>query len=113
MKRVLLAGLALASIFFPTSAIVSLGQVRDAAISPDSPWVITNSTAQSLPFSQNWANTSLITTSDDWNGVPGIIGYRGDALAIASGADPQTITADGSATPVDVNANRNDPSVFG
>ncbi len=33
---------------------------------------------QSLPFAQNWSNTNLITVSDDWSGVPGIIGYRGD-----------------------------------
>ena len=67
---------------------------------------------QPLPFTQNWANMGLITVSDDWSGVPGVIGYRGDGLVGAAGADPQTITADGSATPVDVNANQTNPNTF-
>jgi hypothetical protein len=29
-------------------------------------------TPQTLPFSQNWTNTGLITANDDWSGVPGI-----------------------------------------
>ncbi|MBK8425636.1 MAG: hypothetical protein IPL27_06455 [Lewinellaceae bacterium] len=37
-------------------------------------------TAQPLPFSQNWTNTGLITVNDDWSGVPGIQGRRGDGL---------------------------------
>ena len=55
--------------------------------------------AQPVPFTQNWSNTGLITTDDDWSGVPGIIGYRGDNLTTGIGVDPQTILADGSATP--------------
>jgi uncharacterized protein len=70
------------------------------------------STPQSIPFSQNWSNTGLITTNDDWTGVPGVIGYRGDGLAAATAVDPQTVTADGSLTPVDVNANLLNPNTF-
>ncbi|MCA9679223.1 MAG: DUF4215 domain-containing protein, partial [Myxococcales bacterium] len=62
-------------------------------------------TAQALPFSQSWTDAGLITVNDDWSGVPGIIGYRGDNLTAATGADPQSIVADGSATPVQVVAN--------
>jgi hypothetical protein len=68
--------------------------------------------AQPLPFVQNWSNTALIATSDDWSGVPGIVGYRGDGLTAATGIDPQTILADGIATPVDVNANQAAPNTF-
>jgi uncharacterized protein len=71
-----------------------------------------DTTAQQLPFSQFWTDTTQISTSDDWSTVPGIVGYRGDGLVAAPGADPQTITADGSATPIDVNANRTDPDTF-
>src|SRR5207245_2472452 len=53
-----------------------------------------------------------ITTNNDWSGVPGIIGYRGDALTSATGVDPQTVVADGSSTPVNVNANHADPNTF-
>src|SRR5688572_28012985 len=71
-----------------------------------------NLVAQPIPFAQNWSNTNLITLEDDWGAVPGIVGYRGDALTGSTGIDPQTILADGSTTPVDVNANRNDPDIF-
>ncbi|HMF58370.1 MAG TPA: hypothetical protein VK619_18650, partial [Pyrinomonadaceae bacterium] len=71
-----------------------------------------DTSAQTLPFSQNWTNTGLITADDNWAGVPGIIGYRGDALTGATGVDPQTVVADGSGTPVDVNANHSDPNTF-
>src|SRR5262245_61622726 len=40
---------------------------------------------QTLPFSQDWTNTGLITTDGNWAGVPGIIGYRGDDLTTATG----------------------------
>ena len=71
-----------------------------------------NNTAQTLPFSQNWTNVGLITTDDDWSVVPGIIGYRGDDLNTTIGVDLQTVVADGSTTPVDVNANQSDPDTF-
>ncbi len=73
---------------------------------------LADTSAQTLPFSQNWTNTGLITTDDNWSGVPGIIGYRGDGVTASTGIDPQTVVADGSATPVDVNANRSDPNTF-
>ena len=75
------------------------------------PAVHADTTPQTLPFSQDWSTTTLITADDDWSGVPGIVGYRGDGLA-GTGADPQTVVADGSATPVDVNANETNPDSF-
>ena len=69
-----------------------------------------NNTPQTLPFNQNWSNTNLITTDDDWSNVPGIIGYRGDELLTATGVDPRTVLADGSGTPVDVIANQANPN---
>jgi len=66
--------------------------------------------AQSVPFSQNWSNTGLITVSDNWSGVPGIIGYRGDDINTTIGIDPQTIVVDGSSSPLDINANSTDPT---
>jgi predicted extracellular nuclease/methionine-rich copper-binding protein CopC len=51
-------------------------------------------------FSQNWTNVATaIPTADSWSGVASIVGYRGDSLSAAAGTDPQTVTADGSATP--------------
>ncbi|MGH9882365.1 MAG: hypothetical protein ACRD6N_13090, partial [Pyrinomonadaceae bacterium] len=74
--------------------------------------VLADSAPQSLPFAQDWSNTALITTDDDWSGVPGIVGHRGDDLTTATGTDPQTILADGTGTPVDVNANQTAPNIF-
>ena len=71
-----------------------------------------NNTAQTLPFSQDWSNINLIQTDDDWSAVPGIVGYRGDDLTTATGTDPREIVADGSTTPVDVNANETAPDTF-
>ncbi len=70
-------------------------------------------TAQPLPVLQDWSDTSLIAVDDDWSGVPGFVGYRGDDILTATfGVDPQTVLADGSATPVDVNADETDPTTF-
>ena len=70
-----------------------------------------NNTPQTIPFTQNWTNTGLITANDDWSGVPGVVGYRGDDLTTATGTDPQTLLVDGSAV-VDVNANQTNPDTF-
>ncbi|MEP7157863.1 MAG: ExeM/NucH family extracellular endonuclease [Chloroflexota bacterium] len=71
-----------------------------------------DTTVQTLPFTQNWTNTAQITVTNDWSGVPGIIGYRGDAMVGATGVDPQTVVADGSATPVNVLANQLNPNTL-
>ena len=39
--------------------------------------VAANSTPQALPFAQDWTNTGLITTDNNWNGVPGVSGFLG------------------------------------
>ena len=62
------------------------------------------------PFTQNWSSPAQITIDDNWGGVLSIIGYRGDDLTVVTGTDPQTILADGSATPVDVIANQANPN---
>lgn len=62
-------------------------------------------------FLQNWSNTGLITTDDNWNGVPCINGYRGDDAAAGEGINPETVLADYSGV-LDVNANRSDPNIF-
>ena len=67
---------------------------------------------QTPPFSQNWTNTGLITTDDNWSTVPGIIGFRGDNLTAATGTDPQTILADDSPGVVDVIANQTNPNTL-
>jgi hypothetical protein len=74
------------------------------------PSVHADSTPQLLPFNQNWSSTGQITTDDNWAGVPGITGFRGDDLTTATATDPQTILADGSGTPVDVIANQANPN---
>lgn len=68
-------------------------------------------TYQPLPFAQDWSNTALITADDNWSGVPGIIGYLGDGLTAAIGANPQTIVS-GAPTTVDVIANRSNPNTL-
>jgi predicted extracellular nuclease len=74
--------------------------------------VAANDTAQPLPFSQNWSDTGLISTNDDWSGVLGIMGYRGDDLTSTTGTDPQTILQPDDPGVVDVNANQTNPNTF-
>ena len=79
-------------------------------------WMYGRATADSapqiLPFAQDWTNIGLLTTNDNWSGVPGIEGFRGDNLTPGTGTDPQTIL-DGDAAPVlDVNANQTNPETF-
>jgi hypothetical protein len=69
--------------------------------------------AVALPFLQAWSDTGLISRDDDWTGVPGVVGYRGDGLTAVAGEDPRSVVADGSGTPVDVNANETDPRAVG
>jgi hypothetical protein len=69
--------------------------------------------AAALPFSQAWSDTGLIARDDDWSGVAGVVGHRGDGLTSAAGTDPRTVVADGSGTAVDVHANEGDPGAVG
>src|SRR5215510_15322185 len=69
-----------------------------------------DNTAQSLPFSQDWSNTGLITTNDNWTGVPGIIGFRGDGLVGSTGVDPQTVLTESAV--VNVIANQTNPNTL-
>lgn len=71
-----------------------------------------DATPQALPFSQDWSDTGLITTADDWTGVPGIQGYRGDGLTSANDVDARSVLAEGTSTPLDVNANQTNPNTF-
>ena len=73
---------------------------------------LADDTYQVLPFSQDWSNTALLDTNDDWSGVPGIIGYRGDNLTGATGTDPQTLILDDPGLVVDVNVNQTNPNTY-
>ncbi|HRQ41277.1 MAG TPA: ExeM/NucH family extracellular endonuclease [Chloroflexota bacterium] len=70
-----------------------------------------DNTAQPLPFAQDWNDPNLITTNDDWSGVPGIMGFQGDGLTGDTGTDPQTILIDDATPTVDVIANQTNPNI--
>ncbi len=90
--------------------VIAVGVVAGALIVGGLP-AGADTTPQAVPVAQDWANTGLITASDDWSGVPGVIGYRGDGLTSANDVDPQTVLGEG--TPViDVNANQTNPNTF-
>ncbi len=93
--------------------LVCLALSATAALAATSATARADTTAQTLPFSQDWTDAALITADDDWSDVPGVIGYRGDNLTTATGADPQTLLVEGNTTPVDVVANQATTSTAG
>jgi hypothetical protein len=57
-------------------------------------------------FFQDWSNTGAISSDDNWDGVPSIIGYLGDyTTSTASPIDPRTVTGPAPTT-IDVIANQ-------
>lgn len=64
------------------------------------------------PLIQDWNDTTQVTVDNDWTNVISYQGFRGDGLTTSAGTDPQTITADGQATPLDVNANESNPDTL-
>lgn len=96
-------------IFLCLLALLSLGIFQ--LVGNDLETVNATNAPQTLPFSQNWTNTNLITANDDWSGVPGIIGYLGDIAATSNtNVDPRTLLADYSTvSAVDVIANQTNP----
>jgi len=68
-----------------------------------------DSTYRSLPFFQDWSDTAMIKANNDWTGVPGILGYRGDNLVTTDGGNPATIVAPGVGTPFSIIANQANP----
>ena len=71
-----------------------------------------NNTTQTLPFSQNWTNTGLITANDNWSLVPGIEGYLGQDITTGTGVSPAGLLGTSSiANDVDVIANQTNPSI--
>ncbi|MCB9136600.1 MAG: hypothetical protein H6636_14340 [Anaerolineales bacterium] len=65
-----------------------------------------------LPFYQDWSDTGMITINDDWTGVPGVLGYRGDSLTATTDTNPQTLLMDDSPGVIDINANQTNPDTF-
>ena len=75
--------------------------------------VAANSNPQPLPFSQDWTDTSLIVTADDWSTVPGVVGFLGQNLTTATGIDPQTVVTDSTvAGDVDVRADQPEANII-
>ena len=73
--------------------------------------VAADSTAQALPFSEDWTDTSRIG-DDDWSAVPGIVGFLGQDITTATGVDPRTLLADSAvANDVDAIANQVQPNI--
>ena len=71
-----------------------------------------NNTPQEIPLVQDWSNASLINKDNDWSETPGFMGYRGDKLAAKPGANPQTISSEGTGSPLHVLANQKNPNTL-
>ena len=72
---------------YTVPALIAVFVLSVVAIVP----VAANNTAQTLPFAQDWTNTNLITVNDNWSGVPGVTGFRGQDITTGVDIDPQTL----------------------
>jgi len=98
-------------VFVCLIAVLAIGTFQFLGIGIES--VSANTTPQTLPFSQNWANAGLITANDDWSGVAGIEGYLGQDITVATGVDPQTLlTTSGVVNDLDAIANQANPDTL-
>jgi predicted extracellular nuclease/2',3'-cyclic-nucleotide 2'-phosphodiesterase (5'-nucleotidase family)/Ca2+-binding RTX toxin-like protein len=61
-------------------------------------------------FAQDWSNTGLLSTADNWDNIPGIVGFRGDGLTSSTGTDPRNIT--GTSDVLDVEVNQTAPDTY-
>lgn len=74
--------------------------------------VLADSTAQSIPFSQNWTN-NVLTTNDNWSPVLGIEGYLGQDITTLTAVDPQTLlTTSALPNDLDLIANQTNPNTL-
>lgn len=70
-----------------------------------------DNTPQTLPYAQSWTDTALIATNDNWSGIPGVVGYRGDNITGGTGVDPQTLLGEGTVV-INVIANQTNPNTL-
>src|SRR5689334_13185814 len=66
----------------------------------------------SQPLIQNWTDTSLITTNDNWSAIPSIRGFLGQDITTATGANPEDLHGVSTvANDLDVIANQRIPTI--
>jgi len=94
--------------FLASAAVLTAAGITVIAEANNTRWYI----SPSDPYIQTWTDTTAITVDDNWDNLIAINGYRGDGLTAGTGVDPQTILADGQATPLDVIANQSNPNTL-
>lgn len=73
-----------------------------------------NTAPQPLPLQLDWSDTGLITSNDDWSGVPWMMGFLGERLGSKTeGVNPQNILVDGTNTTVSLVPDQTDPNTLG
>ncbi len=88
-----------------TIALSAIACVASASLA------LADAAPQTLPYTNAWTNTGLITTDADWSQVPGCQGFNGSGLTALTGTDPQTLLADGTNTAVSLFANKADATL--
>jgi hypothetical protein len=82
-------------ISIPMLALLGCGVAAAVIIGlTQAPSALANDTYQALPYAQDWPTIDLITTSHDWSGVPGVVGYNGAVGGAVTNVDPQFVLDD-------------------
>ncbi|MFO0804362.1 MAG: Ig-like domain-containing protein [Gemmataceae bacterium] len=87
----------------------ALETLEDRAV-PDASYFALNSTPTGV-FSQDWTNTGLLTSNNDWSAVPSIVGFNGAGLAPTPGTAPGSVTSGSSGAQV-VSVDQTNPNTF-
>jgi hypothetical protein len=83
---------------------LGIESLENRAMLSSSPWSLTTADLE-----QDWSNTSLISATDDWSGVPSIQGFLGNSnVGTPTNVDPRTLTADTPSVAIDVIHNLTD-----
>ena len=61
-------------------------------------------------LAEDWSDTSRLRLSNDWSGVAGIVGFKGDDMGVLRNSDARGVTA--TSANVYLAANRTDPNTY-
>lgn len=92
--------------------LVALANISAARADSTAVPLAAYATSSPQGFFQDWSDTGLISTANDWSGVAAIMGYSGSGLTTVVDKDPQIILANDTTLALHVLANATNPNTL-